>query len=170
MGVLTEVEIFDCLATNFRLAIEACEALAKRPVGGIKYDELRKALRLIEGCCKQGTVWREDTRWLKFGVMMAECHKRAGDWLRGIKMPDGTRVKIADGQLHPAFKMLADNLRGLMALAERTRTMRTNRVGMILPEVLPGPHRDTRPVGFRKTVPPPMSKGGIIIPDGVSLH
>jgi len=168
MGALTEIEIFDCLATNLRLAAEAAEKLSVRPTGGLIYDRLRRALRLVEGCCKQASTWREDTRWLTFGRQMAECHKRAGDWLRGIKQEDGTRLKIADGQLHPAFVMLADNLRNLLVLAERTRTMRTNRVGMILPKELPGPHRDTRPVGYMPA--PKLSRGGIIIPDSVSLH
>jgi hypothetical protein len=167
MGALTEVEIFDCLASNFKLAAELADDLAKLPLKGTAYDKFRKTLRLIEGACKQASTWREDTRWLRFGLMMAECHKRAGDWLRGARLDDGTRVRMADSLTHPFFSKLADNLRGLHALAERTKNERTGTLGMILPVPLPGPHRDTRPVGWRG---PKMTGGGIILPDGVGLH
>lgn len=168
MGALTETEIFDQMKTSFRLAIELCEDLARLPLKGPTYDKFRKQLRLIEGCCKQANTWREDTRWLAFIQLMSECHRRAGDWLRGIKQADGTRLRIAPGTLHPAFEMLADNLRALFLVTERIRTEKTGRSGMILPEVMAGPHRDTRPVGFR--APLVITPGGILIPDGASLH
>ena len=158
MGALTEAEIFDCMRTNFRIAIDECEKLAARPVGNASYDRFRHALRLIEGTCKQANCWREDTRWLPIGKMMADVHQRAGDWLRGIKQEDGTRRALAKGQLHPAFQILAENLRALMRLSEQIRTHATHRSGMILPVPLEGPHRDTRPVGWNK------SDGGILIP------
>ena len=164
MGALTEAEIFDCMRTNFRTAIDECEYLTKRPTGGIHYDRFRKALRLIEGTCKQANCWREDTRWLPIGKMMAECHLRAGEWLRGIKQEDGSRIKIATGELHPAFAMLAENLKALMRLAEQIRFAATHRSGMILPEVLEGPHRDTRPVGWNK------SDSGILLPAGAGMQ
>lgn len=162
MGALTEIEIFDQLNTSFRIAIETCEDLARLPLKGAAYDKFRRQLRLIEGCAKQANTWREDTRWLFLIRIMGETHQRAGDWLRGIKQEDGTRVKIADGHLHPAFTMMADNLRALHKLAEQLRTKATGRVGMILPTPLPGPHRDTRPVGFTKSI------SGLLIPDSVS--
>jgi len=160
MGALTESEIFDQMNTSFRQAIELAERLAREPLKGLNYDALRKQLRLIEGCCKQANTWREDTRWLAFMTLCAECHKRAGDWLRGIPVQGGGRVKLAEGTLHPAFIMLAENLRAMHKAAEQIRTKATHRVGMILPEPLRGPHRDTRPVGFT----PKVSKGGIILP------
>lgn len=160
---MTEVEIFDQMNASFKLAIELADKLARYPLKGLNYDALRKQLRLIEGCCKQANTWREDTRWLTFMSLCAECHKRAGDWLRGVRMPDGSRIKFAEGQLHPAFSMLAENLKAMHKAAIRMRTGRTGRTGMILPAPLPPPHRDTRPVGFRKP-------SGIIIPDSVSLH
>jgi hypothetical protein len=169
MGALTEVEIFDCLSSNFKLAAELAEDLAKLPLKGIAYDKFRKTLRLIEGACKQASTWREDTRWLKFGLMMAECHKRAGNWLRGAKLEDGTKVKMAEGQTCEFFLKMADGLRGLAMIAERTKNERTGKVGMILPVPLPAPHRDTRPVGFRAPALR-MTNGGIILPDGVGLH
>jgi hypothetical protein len=167
MGALTEPEIFDQMNTSFRLAIELSDKLAKLPLKGLNYDALRKQLRLIEGCCKQANCWREDTRWLAFMKITAECHQKAGDWLRGIKMPDGGRVKLSEGTLHPAFMMLADNLRAMHKAAEMIRTSRTNRLGMLLPMPMEGPHRDTRPVGFRA---PQVSRGGIILPSGASVH
>ena len=167
MGALTETEIFDRMATSLTLAAELCDQLAKIPLKGPTYNRLRTELRLIEGCCKQAAAWREDTRWLPIGRSMAECHQRAGDWLRGIKMPDGSRVKLAAGTMHPCFEMLAKNLRALKRVADDTKNKATNKLGMILPTPLAAPHRDTVPVGYRA---PNVSKGGIIIPSGVSLH
>lgn len=164
MGALTETEIFDQMNHSFRQAVELADKLARLPLKGVNYDALRKQLRLIEGCCKQANTWREDTRWLTFMSMCAECHKRAGDWLRGILVPGGGRIKLNEGTLHPAFVMLADNLRAMHKAAEMIRTGKTGRRGMILPDMLEGPHRDTRPVGFRKM--PNMNNGGIIIPAG----
>lgn len=169
MGALTESEIFDQMNTSFRLAIEHCDELTKRPVGGIVYDQFRKQLRLIEGCCKQANTWREDTRWLVFIKLCSETHQRAGDWLRGIKEPSGRRVKIANGQLHPAFQMLSVNLQAMHKLSHQIRTAKTGRLGMILPTPLRGPHRDTVPVGYRAPQPN-ISKGGIIIPSGTTIQ
>jgi hypothetical protein len=91
---------------------------------------------------------------------MAEVHKRAGDWLRGTKQPDGTRVKVAPGHMHPLFVKLAENLRAAYVKAEELRTKATNRVGPILPKPGVAPHRDTRPVGYSR------SSGGILVPNG----
>lgn len=145
MGVLTEAEIFDRMRTSSRLAAECADALAVLPLKGPTYDRLRRELKLIEGCCKQAAVWREDSRWLPLGVMMEQCHQRAGDWLRGEKVGN-FRVKHSLGYLHDCFAKLAENLRGLDRMLETLRTQKTQRVGMILPAPLPGPHRDTRPV------------------------
>jgi hypothetical protein len=137
MGALTETEIFDQMETSFRLAIEAAEHLATLPLKGLNYDKLRRNLRLIEGCCKQANTWREDARSLVFINLTSKCHQRAGDWLRGIKQEDGTRRKLADGIIHLAFEMLADNLLALHQLAIKIRPERTNKLGMILPPTLP---------------------------------
>jgi hypothetical protein len=169
MGRLTETEIFDRLTASFKLAAELADDLARLPLKGPTYDRFRKELRLIEGCCKQAAAWREDTRWLPIGMMMAEVHQRAGDWLRGFKMPDGSRVKIAATQINPCFTKLAENLRALERVALDTKNKATGRVGMILPEMQRGPHRDTRPAGWRAP-PPATTPSGLIIPDGVSLH
>lgn len=161
MGALTETEIFDCLKANFRLAAQCCDDLARLPKKGETYRKLRDALRLIEGASKQAAAWRQDARWYRIAFYMGEAHKKAGDWLRGLKMTDGSRVKIADGHLHPLFVGLADNLRKGYALAERYRTGATGKAGAILPNALPGPHRDTRPVhisGYH------VAPSGLIVP------
>lgn len=162
MGALTEREIFDCLSTNFRLAAEDCEKLAVTPVRGPIYYNLREKLELLEGACRQASVWRQDTRWLQIGLAMAEAHKRAGDWLRGIKVPGAYgRVKLAEGHIHPLFKKLAENLRAGQKKSEELRDKRTGKVGMILPSMPSAPRRDTMPVGWRRP-------SGIIVPAGFS--
>jgi hypothetical protein len=164
MGNLTEREIFSCLAENFRLAAEDCDKLATRPRKGRAYSSLRDKLELVEGACRQAAYWREDTRWLQIGQMMAEAHKRAGDWLRGIKVEGSpVRVKIAPGHMHPLFVKLAENLRAAQARAEEFRTKATGKIGTILPEAQPAPHRDTVPTGWRKT-------GSLYVPDGTVAH
>lgn len=163
MGALTETEIFDCLKTNFRLAAEHCENLAKLPRKGPSYVRLRESLKLVEGACRQAAMWRDDTRWLRIGLMMAEAHDRAGTWLRGIKRPNGQRVKLAEGHMHPLFMKLAEHLRTLAVKAEDFRTRSTGRTGILLPQVLAGPHRDTRPVHI--SVPAVLQRpSGLFIP------
>ncbi len=95
---------------------------------------------------------------------MARAHKLGGDWLRGIKTPGGARVKLAEGHLHPLFVKMAENLRALQVKAVELQTRATGRAGTILPAVLPGPHRDTRPVGFRAT------PHGLLVPKGTRVH
>ena len=159
MGVLTEQEIFDCLKSNLRLAAQNCDKLAVSPRKGPAYRRLRDELRLIEGACRQAAYWRGDARWLRIGLYMAEVHKRAGDWLRGVKQIDGRRVKIAPGQLHPLFSKLAENLRAAYVKASDFQNKRTDRVGLILPKPQPPrENRDTRPVGYTP------SAGGILMP------
>ena len=166
MGRLTETEIFDCLVTNFRLAAENASKLATSPRKGLIYDDLRKQLALVEGACRQAGAWREDSRWFPIGLLMEEAHKKAGDWIRGIKMPDGSRVKFPNRTLYELFTKLSENLRALHTMAAQLRDAKTGRLGMILPEVQPGPHRDTRPVGWNQAI----TKGGIILPPGAWLH
>ena len=159
MAQLTEIEIFDCLKTNLRLAVQSCDKLAVSSRKGPAYVKLRDELRLVEGACRQAAFWRGgDARWLKIGLLMAEAHKRAGDWLRGIKQPDGSRMKVAAGHMHPLFTKLAENLRAVYVKAEEFRTKKTNKIGPILPNVQPPPHRDTRPSGYYR------SPGGVLMP------
>lgn len=159
MSQLTEAEIFDCLRTNFRLAAEHCDLLAKLPGRGPTYDKFRAELKLIEGACRQAACWREDAGgvgaplgfagthgleavrlgetdsagWLEVAHMMGAVHQKAGDWLRG-HYP------------RPLFAKLAEVLREMHRQMERRRQSRTGKAGLILPPLRPGPHRDTRPV------------------------
>ena len=158
MGALSEQEIFDCLRDSFRSAIRHCEDLARLPKKGPSYLALRECLGLIEGCARQAAVWRQDWSWFKLGLEIAKVHQMAGDWLRGYKLPNGQRVMIREGQLHPCFMKLAEVLRIGLRKAEEKRTARNYKVGTVLPAAQPGPHRDTVPVGYRKSV------GGIIMP------
>lgn len=166
MGALTETEIFSCMADNLRLAAIDCDLLATEPLKGPIYDRFRRELKLVEGCCRQASAWREDTRWLPIGLQMEECHRRAGEWLRGEKMPDGSRRLIPYGQKHPLFLKLAANLRALHMVVEALRTRATGRIGMILPDAMPGPHREHRPQ--RVLIPPGLSQraSGLIVPSG----
>jgi hypothetical protein len=157
MAQLTEVEIFDCLRTNLRLAAQSCDALAVHPRKGKNYTKLRDELRLVEGACRQAAFWRQDARWLRIGLFIAEAHKRSGGWLRGLKVGN-VRVPLAPGHLHPLFVKLAEILRAAYARADEYQTKATGRIGMILPKPGPAPHRDTRPVGYRR------SPGGLILP------
>ena len=168
MGALTEVEIFDCMTDSLDVAIEQCGILARRSIRGMAYVALRNALRKIEGCCKQASAWREDTRWLNISLVIAECHKRAGDWLRGVKMPDGTHIKYADSSMNVLFVKLADNLRALKCLARDTKNLATKRTGMILPEPIMPYMRENR--RYRVVLPPgmAMSNGGVILPGSTS--
>lgn len=162
MGALTETEIFDCLADNFKSAAKHCEELARSPRTGPPFEALRNELRLIEGAARQASVWREDTRWLAIGMQVAEAHRKAGNWLRGAKLANGIKIKLADRDRFALFNKLADVLRAGHRKAEDFRTKATGKVGMILPDAKPEPHRDTRPVGWNAT------RGGILIPE--SLH
>ena len=144
MSNLTEVEIFDCMSENLQLAAQHCDELAATSLRGEVYSKLRDELELIEGCCQQASAHREDTRWLPIGLVMGECHKRAGDWLRGYKI-DGEWVKPGQGELNQNFVELAKHLRSLLVVCERTRNERTGTVGAILPET-PRPFlREDRP-------------------------
>ena len=158
MARLTESEIFDCLATNFRLAAEDCDKLAVVPEKGFVYHALRSKLKLLEGACRQAAAWRGDARWYPIGLQMEQCHQRAGEWLRGVKTEAG-RMPHTQAELHTLFTLLAKALRQLHGVAENLRTKATGKVGLILPTPGRAPHRETRPVQVR-------TPGGIILPAG----
>lgn len=163
MGDLTEREIFDCIASNAREAASHCETLAKSPQEGETYDALRKNLELIEGACRQASAWRGDTRWLPLGRTMAQASSLIAEWVRGRKA-GGLRVMLAPKHTFQCFMALADNLRGAAEGMKKLQHERTNRIGAILPQMLEGPHRDTRPVGFTR------SMGGVLVPRIGSLQ
>lgn len=135
MADLTEQQIFSCMTENFRLAAEACDRLAVTPISGTSYKALRESLAMLEGTCRQAAVWRQDCRWYDIGLLMAEAHKRAGNWLRGAVDPvTGYRIKLAEVHRYRNFNLLADNLRKAEKRAIECRDRKTGRVGMILPE------------------------------------
>jgi len=144
MSNLTETEIFAKTAECLRLAAEDCDELAVNYFRGPVYERFRAKLGFIEGCCQQASAHREDTRWLPIGRLMAECHKKAGGWLRGYKI-DGEWVKPGHGELNQNFVELAKHLRALLKVVEELQTKATGKVGMILPET-PRPFlREDRP-------------------------
>ena len=100
---------------------------------------MRKELKLIEGACRQIAFWREDSRWLPIGLLMEECHKRSGNWLRAFAPRD-------------LFLKLAENLCSLYVACHNLETQATGKSGAILPE------DNTLPTQFRK------SSGGLILP------
>ena len=154
MSDLTETEIFDRMGQSLRSAIHLCGALATEPAKGANYDALRKEFGLIEGCCRQAAMWREDARWLPVGLFMEKCHSTAGSWLR-VKSPPAL------------FNKMAENLRSALYLCDEFRTKATGVRGAILPAERPEPHREARPV---QVLLPPGFKTGlkstIILPEG----
>lgn len=168
MGALSESEIFGCLSTNFRLAAEDAEKLAVLHRKGPTYRRFRDELDLIEGACRQASVWRQDTRWLQIGLLMAAAHKNAGEWLRGIKVEgQPMRVPLAPGHKHPLFMRLAETLRACQILAENLRDKKTGRVGMILPKPKAAPIRTQgRPSQILLPAHLCQTKSGLILPPG----
>lgn len=163
MSALTEQEIFDCMAENLRLAAEDCRKLAWHPRRGFVYDHFRQCLQLVEGACRQAYYWRDfDSRWLDIGKTMHWAHERAGDWIRSLPSKEGRKVA------HPRFQKLSELLTSWHQEAQGVRTMATFRSGPIMPETLPGPHRDTKPVQVMRPsgliVPAPNTRRSLLIP------
>lgn len=160
MSDLSEVEVIDRMRTSLREAIQASADLATMSRKGPTYNRLREHLALVEGSCRQLAVFRQDTRWYTFGMMMAECHKRAGDWLRGWKDPKtGRRHHWRPGEKNKLFLILEANLKAIYQMAEAVRTQKTGTVGMILPAEPTEHRRVGAPVNGYSVTP-----GGIIIP------
>ncbi len=157
-GHVTEREILSLLKQAFCRAAEHCDKLAVLPARGPTYRKLREDLEIAENCCRQVAWYRQDTRWLHIGLLMAEAHKRAGTWLRDRTMPRTANLNAA----HPLFIRLAQNLRFGATRAEALGTMATGRVGMILPKIQTGPLRTQGRLVQVKT------PGGIILPPGVA--
>jgi len=122
VSALTEVEIFDRLIASFREAAEHCRALAIQPnrIKGQRYVRLREHLMLIEGACRQASMWRDDARWLPIGRYAADCHKKCGDWLR-------FKTK---GRM---FELLAENMTMMLAATQLMKDRSTGVRGTILP-------------------------------------
>lgn len=76
---VTEGEILDKHVQSLMEASEACQLLARNadpqkiaPRGRI-YGNLKRALTALEGSCRQMNYYREDTRWLRLGMLYAKA-------------------------------------------------------------------------------------------------
>lgn len=161
MSTLTEAETYDRLSSAIGEARDACKNLAVRSVQGRDYASLRDSLALIEGCCRQMAAFRGDYRWLPVGMQIAECHKRAGSWLRGYE-DKGVQVKWEPGTMNKMFVMLGQVLEQLGVMAEKIRTERTGINGPILPDSMTAsaPRKEGRIALFN----PPKKPTGLILP------
>lgn len=154
----TEIEIFGLMADNLKEAAEQCADLAWHPRRGMVYNRLRTALKECCGCCRQAYYWRNyDARWLMMEKQISHLCERCGNWLRDS--PSVQKRKEA----HPRFKQMSELFLKLYRDAETIRTAATGIPGPIMPTMLPGPHRDTRPVqvalpGWHET------RSGLVVP------
>lgn len=168
MGSLSEREIFDRMSGCLRDAVSCCVQISKNRRRGALYDKLRKNLKLAGDCCRQAAYWRQDARWLPIDTLLAEAHKKAGDWLRGYKDPySGARTMLAPKLVNDLFFKLAQQLAALHNAVADLRDKRTNRVGLILPQPRAEPGVRHRPQ--RVTLPPGMiaRKSGLVVPETV---
>lgn len=149
-------------------AISCCVQLSKSQRRGALYDKLRKNLILAGGCCRQAAYWRSDARWLQWDEMLAECHKKAGDWLRGHKDPySGARTMLAPKQINQLFFMLAQALANAHNKVIDLRDKKPHKMGLILP--IPKPEPGVRHRPQRVMLPPGMTKtkSGLLVPETV---
>lgn len=130
---LTEREVVDRIRTSLRESIDACKDLAVASWRGIPYDRLRTHLILVEGACRQLFVFREDARWLVFGLKMHEVHMLAGNWLRGYSK-NGIHHTWTIGQTNEMFVKLAAELIIVLGVLDRLLEQRTGTAGPILPQ------------------------------------
>lgn len=166
MGALTEVEIFDCMATNLALAADCCDQMATRPTRGVPFIKFREACANVEGACRQASQWRSDTRWLPMGLMMEKCHQLALKWITGLKVePRRPRIAVSERDKHQGFVKMAENLRFAAEAMEILKNSKTGKIGMILPDTSRGPTR-TQGRPMQVLLPEGMSArpSGLIVP------
>lgn len=145
---LTEREIEGQLKECLRKGAEAAYALSQG-VRGFAYLELMKEMKTAEACCRQMAHIRADTRWLSFGLKMAEAQQRCGDWLRA-KEPSWR------------FKGLAEILASFLANLDQLMHKKTGRRGVILPRAGYQPEIYQSPVA----APANPKRSGLILPPG----
>ena len=155
MSHLTEIEIFDCLSTNFKLAANNCIKLAVDPLKGRPYRELRSQLQLIEGACRQTANWRGDTRWLQIGMRCAQALELSKNWI--------IKYRFDTAFLHKLFTKLSEFLAFGYKLSEDLRTKKTSTMGPVLPSYMN--KTNSMPSNSTKMR---ISSGGIIIPEGAN--
>ena len=167
MSDLTEGDVINQMKHSLKEAVQAALDLSATSRKGPAYKKLREHLLLVEGCCRQISVMREDTRWLNIGMAMHKAHELSGGWLRGFKHPiTGLRISVAPGVRNPLFIKLAENLAFLFEGAEKMLRARTGILGPILPAVPSAERRVGAPIQVSL---PPMKKtpSGIILPNTV---
>jgi hypothetical protein len=165
MSRRTEIESYDRLQTAIGEAVDACKNLAVRSEYGRSYVSLRDSLHLIEGACRELGHARGDYNWFVWGMAASECHKRAGNWLRGYeeKTPEGPRlVKWEMGKTNQMFIKLGAVLLAMGEKAKEGFTAKTGTTGPILPPSMVT-MRETRREG-RPALSVPKSKSGLILP------
>lgn len=166
MGALTEVEIFDCIATNVAIAADCCDQMATRPTRGVPFIKFREACANVEGACRQASQWRSDTRWLPMGLMMEKCHQLALKWITGFKAePRRPRIAVSERDKHQGFVKMAENLRFAAEAMKILKNSKTGKIGMILPDTSRGPTR-TQGRPMQVLLPEGMlaRPSGIIVP------
>ena len=150
----SERQVLEQLKDELRVAAEECDQIAVHPFRGFIYDSMRQRLRRIETLCIQVGRYRDgDCRWFPIADLMAECHKRAGGWLRASHSRDERTKDV------PLFRKLAENMRALRKMIVDLETRPTGHLGgRILPAVPKAPRRQNMPIGWRR------SRGGLLLP------
>lgn len=156
MSHLTEGEVLDKLQDSLGEAIQASKELAVRSRLGRPYERLGNALVAVEGCCRQLAAFRGDGRWLPFGIYMAECHKRAGGWIRGYR-ENGVHIFHTNGHINKVFVELANQLSHIQDAVMVIANAKTGTTGPILPATPPAERR----------IGAPVSTSGLILPASV---
>lgn len=133
----TEREILACLKDNLLLARDCCVRLHRGERGDV-FLRFREAIKLVYGATRQVAGWREDARWLPFGVYVCQVEEKCRQWL-------------VDKHGNRYFGLLADILEQAYVRARELETKKTGKAGMILPVPQPAP---TRTQGRSILVPP----------------
>ncbi len=123
---LTENEILAKYVDALGVGRDMCHMLARNAdpdkiaPRGQQYGNLRRALRDLEGCCRQMNYMREDTRWVKLGVMYA----------RAMQVAFKLYSKQNWMEIGKLAGLFVDGLRRMQDLAN----MKTGKRGVILPQ------------------------------------
>jgi len=147
MSDLTELEILSKFNQSIREARDACAWLAKNAdpewlaPRGVHYRRLKTALSELEGCARQMSQFRSDTRWLPLGILYgAKAARLAQKYFVQLNWK-------GFGELTKLFDMSERR-------ADELANAKTGRLGVILPtrtdflmlpdHRVPMPNRGTR--------------------------
>lgn len=143
----TEQDILTKFTQSTKEAKDACAWLAKNAdpewlaPRGIHYRRLKTAMSELEGCARQLSAYRGDTRWLPLGIIYgAKAARLAQKYFVQLNWKGfGELTKLFDHAAHRA---------------EELSTAKTGRTGIILPQntswlmlpdhKVPMPNRGTR--------------------------